>query len=139
MRGLPGAPTQATKSMGMELMFPPDVAGWEGGPGWISSATMVERIGWADRLFGQAQQTARRSQVNGLSAYPIFAKDPSCATVARQLASIFDAPLPELKLASLVEAAKAAAGGDRVTEQNANLVASRVSRLIFGSPEFQFV
>lgn len=138
MRGLTGSATQATQAMGMELMFPPDVAGWEGGPGWISSATMVERIGWADRLFGQAQQAARRAQVVGLTAYPIFAKDPSCEAVARQLVSIFDAPLPEAKMTGLFDAAKAAAGGNRVTEQNANQVASKVSRLIFGSPEFQF-
>lgn len=138
MRGLTGSATQATQSMGMELMFPPDVSGWEGGAGWISSATMVERIAWADRLFGQAQQTARKAQVVGLNAFPLFEEDPTCAAVARQLVSIFDAPIPEAKVASLVAAAKAAAGGNTVSAENANAVAAKVSRLIFGSPEFQF-
>ncbi len=132
-----GAASQALQAMGMQLMFPPDVNGWEGGQAWITSATMVERIGWADRLFGQAQAGTRRAQLQGINVFALFEKNPTPEAVARQLASIFDAPLPEAKMKSLVEAAKKASGG-RVTPANANEVAAKVCRLIFGSPEFQF-
>lgn len=133
-----GSAAQAMQVMGMRLLFPPDVNGWEGGTAWITSATMVERIGWADRLFGQASAQGRRAQVRGLNSYALFEKDPRPEAVARQLASIFDSGLPESKIPELAEAAKKAAEGGAITQANANMVASKVCRLIFGSPEFQF-
>ncbi len=132
-----GAASQAMQAMGMQLMFPPDVSGWEGGTAWITSATMVERIGWADRLFGQATAGTRRVQVQGLNAYTLFEKDPSPEGVAHTMASIFDVQLSAEKMAALAQAARNAADG-QIERSNANLVASKVARLIFGSPEFQF-
>ena len=32
---------------GQTLLFPPSVAGWEGGPAWVNTATMIERIRFA--------------------------------------------------------------------------------------------
>jgi uncharacterized protein (DUF1800 family) len=118
----------ATKAMGMELLYPPDVAGWETGESWISSATMVERIKWADQVFPRASQ--------GL-AYQLLATDPTPEGVARRIASVFDADLPANKMDSLREAARSAMG-PRLTLQNARDVAVAVTRLVFGSPEFQF-
>lgn len=132
-----GAAGQAMQAMGMQLMFPPDVSGWEGGSAWITSATMVERIGWADRLFGQATAGTRRVQVQGLNAYSLFAKDPSPEGIVRAIVSIFDVQLPPAKMEALADAARKAADGS-VGPSNANLVASKVARLVFGSPEFQF-
>ncbi len=40
----PGALFLSARAMGMELMRPPDVAGWAGGEAWISTNLMVERI-----------------------------------------------------------------------------------------------
>jgi len=131
----------ATKAMGMELLYPPDVAGWDTGEGWISSATMVERIKWAERLFGPgtaarpAQGAARAptirypaaNLIGGLSALDAVAK----------LLSMFDAALPEAKVAQLRKAAEAESGGT-VANPNAKAVALAVCRLIFAAPEFQF-
>jgi uncharacterized protein (DUF1800 family) len=36
--------------MGLELLNPPDVAGWEMGLGWLNTATMIERFNFADYL-----------------------------------------------------------------------------------------
>lgn len=127
---------QSMRAMGMDLVYPPDVAGWETGPAWITSATMVERIGFADRLFGSTNPGTRRVQMR-FPIFPLFAADPTPEGAARRLVSVFDAPIPEPKIASLVEAAAKAASGGRITPQNANAVAGSVSRLIFGSPEFQ--
>ncbi len=132
---------QAIDGLGMELLFPPDVAGWDGGAAWVTSATMVERIGWADRLFGvaPAQAPAKGQRVRAQLRYPalgLFAQDPTPQGIAKKMVSVFDAPIPESKMPLLVGAAEKASGG-RVTAQNANQAASAVCKLIFGSPEFQ--
>ncbi|MBV9544230.1 MAG: DUF1800 family protein, partial [Chloroflexi bacterium] len=41
---------QATRRMGQDLLNPPDVSGWKQGDGWISAATMIERLNFAERL-----------------------------------------------------------------------------------------
>jgi uncharacterized protein (DUF1800 family) len=133
-----GALQQGMASMGMDLLFPPDVAGWEHGEAWITTATMVERISWADRIFGVAAPATggrNRAQVR-YPAYPLLADDPTPEGVVKKLVSIFDAPITENKLPQLVAAARKAAGG-AITRQNANQVAAAVSRLIFAAPEFQ--
>ena len=122
------------RSMGMHLLYPPDVAGWETGANWITSATMMERINWGNKLFGQAKAGAQMR----FQAYPIFAADPSPQGVAKKLVSVFDAPIASYKQPRLVEAAQKASGG-RVTTQNANATAAAVSRLIFAAPEFQLM
>ena len=144
---LPAVAAQQTmKAMGMELFFPPDVSGWDGGPAWISSATMVERIEWADRIFGVAGQAGaapgkgqgfrgQRAQIR-LPAYGLFTADPSPQGVVDKLVSVFDAPIGAGKRSQLLAAAQKASGG-QITAQNANQVAAAVTRLIFGSPEFQ--
>ncbi len=126
----------STKAMGMELFFPPDVSGWDGGSAWISSATMVERIKWADRLFGSV---ATRGQISlRYPASSLFVEDSTPTGIVKRLIGVFDAPIPQAKVTQLVSAAQAASGGE-ITDRNANEVADAVSRLIFGSPEFQFM
>lgn len=132
-RPFPGVPASlATKAMGMELLYPPDVAGWEGGTNWISSATMVERIKWADRLFG-----GRQDRQAGQALMPLFlgATDPDA--FARRMAKVFDTELPEAKLDSLAEATRAVAPRG-VTAANVRPAALAVAKLLFGAPEFQF-
>lgn len=142
------AAQQSTKAMGMELLFPPDVAGWDGGAAWISSATMVERIQWADRLFGVAGDPGggrpgagqgggrqQRAQIR-FPAWSILQQDPSPSGAVEKLVSVFDAPVSAAKKGQLVEAAQKESEG-RVTQRNAGSVAASVTRLIFGSPEFQ--
>src|SRR5262249_14792517 len=38
------------RRMGQDLLNPPDVGGWRGGPAWINSSTLFERFDWGDRL-----------------------------------------------------------------------------------------
>jgi uncharacterized protein (DUF1800 family) len=125
---------QSMKNMGMQLLYPPDVAGWETGANWITSATMLERINWGNKLFGQAKTGAQLR----FQSFPIFASDPTPQGVAKKLTSIFDAPIVSYKMPKLVEAAQKASGG-RVTQQNSNATAAAVTRLIFAAPEFQLM
>jgi uncharacterized protein (DUF1800 family) len=122
------------KGMGMFLLYPPDVAGWEIGPGWISSATMVERIGWADRIFGAPQpgKPSLRYVATGL-----FQEDPTAEGIVRRLVSTFDAPIRSERMPVLVEAARKELATGRFA-LSANKAANAVARLIFAAPEFQF-
>jgi uncharacterized protein (DUF1800 family) len=65
---------QSCRAMGMELMRPPDVAGWPGGRDWISTSHMVERIRlaslWRNRTVGAELQKAP----DLLEAWPLNAK-----------------------------------------------------------------
>ncbi len=41
---------QALRGMGQEILLPPNVAGWAGGPAWVSPSTMLTRFNFAARL-----------------------------------------------------------------------------------------
>jgi uncharacterized protein (DUF1800 family) len=126
--------SSAMKSQGMWLFYPPDVSGWKPGEPWITSATMVERISWANKLMGITQK-------GGIARYPIYtilAGDPTPMGIAQKLASMYDAPLSAAKLQTLALAASQSLNGEALTQRNANTVAADVLRLVFGSPEFQF-
>ncbi len=114
----------AMKNMGMWLLYPPDVDGWEGGHAWITSATMVERMRWAEKALARAV-TAN-----------LF-EDLSPRGVVLKLVSVMDAPIKKEKIPALVAAAEKASGGT-VTARNVSATAIAVGRLIFASPEFQF-
>jgi len=49
---LPGVPDfhAATEALGQKLLYPPNVAGWEGGRSWITPATLVERGNFAKQV-----------------------------------------------------------------------------------------
>lgn len=130
------------KSMGMDLLFPPDVSGWKSGDAWISSATMVERMKWSDILFGRfvAGKASKAAPASRTLNYPVFSlvkETPSPRGLVDRLVVLFDAPLSGSKKDKLYQAADDATGGT-LTEDNANMAAAAVARLIFGSPEFQF-
>ncbi|RYG24246.1 DUF1800 domain-containing protein [bacterium] len=124
----------AMKSMGQWLFYPPDVAGWKNGAGWISSATMVERIGWGDQLFGKGK-TGRASI--RYPAYEFLQTSRTPEEVVQTLASVFDVRIAPERRPLLVAAAKKALGTG-LTPANAPAVAATVTHLMFALPEFQF-
>lgn len=132
-RGVYALTKQACTRMGMELLSPPDVSGWSIGPSWITSATMVERIRWSDRLFGKAAGKGNP----GLN-YPVvkLLSSDSPDELVDKLLSVFDARLPAEKIQTLKKTAATVSGGS-VTAANANTTAQAIGRMIFGSPEFQ--
>lgn len=136
-----------TKAMGMELMYPPDVSGWNPGNAWLTSATMVERIKWADYLFIGAPPTGAAQNIGGTvgnriptlayRADLLIGPGSSMTDAVRKLASVFDTELKPEEERLLVEAAESASGG-RITALNAGQTARAVCRLMFGRPDFQF-
>jgi uncharacterized protein (DUF1800 family) len=125
---------QAMKSMGQWLLYPPDVSGWKNGPGWISSATMVERISWGDQLFGKGK-TGRAAL--RFPAYQFLQAAPTPEGVVHTLASVFDVRIAPERRPLILQAARKAMGGG-LTAQNASQVAATVTHLMFALPEFQF-
>jgi uncharacterized protein (DUF1800 family) len=121
---------KSTEAMGMALLLPPDVSGWPSMLQWISTATMVERIKWSSILFGQRN--------TGLSAVvaPVGA---SGKQVVANVMSLFDATLSTEKVKTLEEGADRILNGRPVTGQTGQAVAIEVSKLLFSTPEFQFM
>lgn len=121
-----------TKSMGMELLFPPDVDGWVSGTEWITTGSMIERIKFADVLFGrQARATM------ALMGDRIPAEGASPTAAVDRLLSVFDVGLGESKVQRLYDAAVQFSGGT-ITARNLQPTLNSITRLIFSTPEFQF-
>ncbi len=125
---------RATKSQGMEVMFPPDVAGWDGGSAWITSATIVERIKWAESLL-QPRERGGAAQALTAGLAPLFVgSTPQQA--AEKLCSLFDfEPAPD-DLSRIAEGIRGVAG-NAITARQLGGSLTAGARLIFGSPAFQ--
>ncbi|RYG80136.1 DUF1800 domain-containing protein, partial [bacterium] len=82
--GIAAGAANAMRSQGMWLMYPPDVSGWKPGEAWVTTATMIERIGWASRLFGQSA----KGNIPGVRAYDLLVADPTPGGVVDRFASI---------------------------------------------------
>jgi uncharacterized protein (DUF1800 family) len=125
---------QMMERQGMKLLFPPDVDGWQWGPAWVSSATMVERIKVADGLFKvpQNRHLLARGTIGNKSA-------GTAREVVDALLTVVDGKLPEAKYAALVAACEDAGGAAAARDpRRAGNVAHAVYRVLFASPEFQF-
>jgi uncharacterized protein (DUF1800 family) len=127
--------TNATTSMGQEMMNPPDVSGWTSGEGWISSATMVERVKWADRLFG-SRPVGGRQPSYAFNLLP-FMSDRTVPGLVEKMIELFDAAPTANQRARMIEAAQDAIGTAPLSERNVGLASNAAARLLFGSPEFQ--
>ena len=123
---------RASKAMGMELMFPPDVDGWVSGEQWISTATVVERIKFADVLF-----TGQGRRWLALVADQLPKPGDVPEALVDRLLAMFDVPMPQAKVEILYGSARKTSGGT-ITQRNLQPTMRSVSRLIFGTPEFQF-
>jgi hypothetical protein len=50
--------------MGQDLMNPPSVEGWYGGPDWINTGAYVERVNFASRILGDARRPGLRTLID---------------------------------------------------------------------------
>ncbi|MEP0766507.1 MAG: DUF1800 domain-containing protein [Fimbriimonadia bacterium] len=129
---------QAMARMGQQLLYPPSVAGWDGGAAWINSATMVERIKLADMLF--APSTGTRVG-RGVPAQALFGEGPheSVERAVDKALQVLDARLPREKRQILVETVNKAGGTSALSDTaKSQGIARGVARLVFASPEYQF-
>lgn len=121
----------ACRSMGMDLLSPPDVDGWPLGDNWISSATMIERIKFADNVFTLGQGRIPIVPVEG-----VFTPEMTPREISERLVSIFDAHVPDSKIDAMAESIESEARGG-LTATNYGGILSKASSILFGMPEFQ--
>lgn len=136
LRDVSGLLVGSMYQMGMLLLFPPNVSGWDWGTAWISSTNMLQRIKMGDLLMGVGQAD------KGLAAYfaqQISTKKPATsAEVVSIVMNIFDASLPDAKKTMLATALEKEGGVDCLkTPEGASRGLSVVLRALFSSPEFQ--
>jgi uncharacterized protein (DUF1800 family) len=117
-------------NMGQQLFEPPDVNGWELGPGWFSSGTMLARMNFA------AQLTANQ-KFNLRDAFRGHVTSPE-DVVAHALGRLTPPDYGSTSYGALVEYASAGAAWNGADAQIATK-ASGVVHLIVGSGEYQFI
>ena len=120
-----------TATMGMEIYYPPDVSGWTSGTGWVSTATMVERIKWAQRL--------TNLQASRENLWPLLEADPTPEGIATKLFEVWDAEHDQEALPLCSQAVRKLTGGKPATQRNCQQASYQVARLLFGSPAFQMM
>jgi hypothetical protein len=118
-------------NMGQTLFEPPDVNGWELGPGWFSTGAMLARMNFAATLaanqrFNMSRSTTSyRATPEALLDFFLFDR-LSPAPFDRQ---------PYNDLLSYLRAGGAWTG----TETQANTKTAGLVRLIVGAAEYQFI
>jgi uncharacterized protein (DUF1800 family) len=117
-------------SMGQQLFEPPDVAGWELGPGWFSTGGMLARMNFASQVATNQKFVLRDA------ARPAKATPESLIGFAVDRLSV-QSPAPEV-YSTLVDYVRA---GGAWTGADAQLLAKTagVVHLLAGSGDYQFV
>ncbi len=118
-------------NMGQTLFEPPDVNGWELGPGWISTGTMLARMNFASTLTAnQRFQLARAVPGTSRTSPDRF----TAALIDRFTPKAFD----EVSRTALLGYATSGAPWTG-SDAQVNTKAPGVARLILGAAEYQFV
>jgi len=144
--------SQAISRMGMKVLFPPSVAGWDWGSAWVNSATMLERIKFADVLYGGTaaavgnkkgevkpnQQRLTRGRVPGVQLFGT-GELTSAEEIVTRVLNVYDATFPMDKRQVLVDTVHRNGGPDALRRaESSQFLAHELSKLVFASPEFQF-
>lgn len=129
LRGLVDSMT----NQGMELLYPPEVAGWDWGTAWISSATMLERIKLSSVLFGQGRATEFGAAAGAA------ASSSSAIESAQKLCDLFDAKLDGARLNEVAKAVEAGGGASTLSNpRSATRTLQLATKVLFAAPEFHF-
>lgn len=130
-----GGPLSALlRRQGMYLMFPPDVAGWEWGTAWITTASVIERQKIGDYFFRNRPNVA--AIVLGMLA-------PANPTDSKQVVDLlvdwFDIPADSGRRELLVQALEANGGFAALSKpQTAMKPFNAMFKLMASIPEYQF-
>lgn len=121
------------RRQGMYLMYPPDVAGWEWGRAWITTASVIERQKIGDYFF------RNRPAVAGIILAMLAPAAPtSTAQAVDLLVDWFDVPVDAAKRQVLVQVLDANGGMEALkTPQAASKPFATMFRLIASIPEYQ--
>jgi uncharacterized protein (DUF1800 family) len=116
-------------NMGQQLYEPPDVNGWELGPGWFSTASMLSRMNFASAL-------AANQRFNLQQASTAARNSPE-ALLDLHLRRFTPAPLSGETTAALLDYLRQGVTWPLTDAQLASK-ASGLARLVVGAAEYQF-
>lgn len=121
---------------GMQLLYPPNVAGWNWGTGWIGADTSVKRIKSSDGFFWSGGESRPYAIRTSALLKERQVADP--ASLVDGFLEIFDARISAEQRASLVGICEKRGGVKALDhkDQSAALFAS-ISRALFACPEYQ--
>jgi uncharacterized protein (DUF1800 family) len=142
--------TESMAAQGQRLLFPPSVAGWDGGSAWVNSATLLERIKFAEIFAPPLDAEAKARRVKGQNRggnrrgrVPVQlvlgpGQFANVRAAVEHISQRLDAPLPAEKLALVADAVggKVQGVGTRAERQT---VVHETARLLFAAPEYQFM
>ncbi len=123
---------QAMARQGMQLLYPPDVAGWDWGEAWISTSTMIERIRFADTIANERgpMGTFGPAMVNQAGVQ-------SAAQAADFLLEATDAAIPAERKSALASTIDAVGGVEALSQpRTAGRVLNETLKVLFAAPEF---
>jgi len=118
-------------NMGQTLFEPPDVAGWELGPGWFSSGAMLARMNFAATLASNQRFNLARD----VAVYSRRTPDDVLAFFTDRLSPAYLDPGPYNELLTYLRANATWPASDALL----NTKSAGLARLIVGSSEYQFV
>ncbi|MCX7993355.1 MAG: DUF1800 family protein, partial [Fimbriimonadales bacterium] len=126
--------TQWTRRIGQFLLYPPDVAGWEGGKAWISSTTMLERMRFAEFLLPDRRGVgfATLNELVGLPA----PRTPE--EFVQRLETVLDAPLQPRTRQSLLEYLGKRGGTNALSQRDRQTVQGAL-QIVFSAAEYQML
>lgn len=130
------------RRMGQIPLYPPSVAGWDGGTAWISSATMLERMKFADLLTnsmaGPGGGRAVRPALLNLNSLSGDTPAADLETFTKQLQVTMDVELTRSTQHRLQGYLESKGGMEALESRDRNTINGAL-KLIFASPEYQFV
>lgn len=116
-------------NMGQQLYEPPDVNGWELGPGWFSTASMLARMNFAATLMSNQRFNLQQASAN--------ARNTPEALLESHLKRFTPMPLPDNTRTAMLDYLRQNATYP-LSDANLANKASGLGRLIVGSAEYQF-
>jgi hypothetical protein len=134
---------QWMRRMGQTLLYPPTVAGWDWGTAWISSATMLERMRFAQLLtgaaigFGGRSRTARPA-LTTLSALAGDTAPDRLEAFIDRLEQTLDVRLEKGTRQKLLDYLQAK-GGLRALASTDREVINGALQIVFASAEYQYL
>ena len=121
--------------MGLNLLYPPDVSGWKWGEGWISPATMAERMQYQGQMLWDekgAPGMAAKNTYAALKKFPVSTPEEIC----KGLCTVFDLHLRPSSFQSITDLISKQ-GGPKVLETESNWVGILYAslKMLSGSPD----
>jgi len=133
---------QWMRRMGQALLYPPSVAGWDWGTAWISSATMLERMRFAQMLTGAAigaggRGRAARPALTTLSTLTGATPPENLEIFLDRLEQTLDVRLQKETRRKLIDYLQAKGGLSALSSSDRELITG-VLQIVFASAEYQF-